>query len=84
MIIIRVDRVFDIAEQNEAEKTASSFSRTTAPNGSSPQTQQPTTGRKFDEELLIYGPVATNLIEILTSVQRGGSMIRESSWTASF
>jgi hypothetical protein len=36
MMIIRVDRAFDIAEQNETEKTAYSFSRTTALNGSSP------------------------------------------------
>ena len=42
-------------------------------NGSNPQSQLPTTGSKWEEEFLINRPVARNLIEIRTSVQRGGS-----------
>jgi len=83
-MIIRVDRTSDTAEQNQTEKTPYSFSRTTAPNGSKSQARLPTTGSKLGEEDLIKRPLARNPIEIRTSVQFVGSMMRESSWTASF
>lgn len=73
-MIIRAGRAFDTAEQNETGKTPSSLSHVQQLQmGSSPrsQFQPPETGG----ELLINEPVARNMIEIRTSVQRAGSLL---------